>query len=254
MNYGIAIAALFSAYLETNGYKHRHDEDSDIVVIGFVGNYESFDGITVLMKFGDDGEDVQIQAPDFAVVPEAGRAQAMFACNKVNERYRWVKFAVSEGGQLRLTSDIPIEATMSDNDLCGLLLTSMRRFIRVADHAYGMFCEYVDMSMANDVETDPEQETEDGQNEGLSFYAVNDEGESVECEAILTFEHEGRNFIVYTDNTTNRDGSTRVYASICKDEPETVQDCGFVALGLMPITDKADWELVEQALDSLSGD
>ncbi|MBQ9003633.1 MAG: YbjN domain-containing protein [Eggerthellaceae bacterium] len=98
MNYGIAIAALFSAYLETNRYKHRHDEDSDIVVIGFVGNYESFDGITILMKFGADGEDVQIQAPDFAVVPEAGHAQAMFACNKVNERYRWVKFAVSEGG------------------------------------------------------------------------------------------------------------------------------------------------------------
>jgi len=180
MNYGIAIAALFSAYLETNGYKHRHDEDSDIVVIGFVGNYESFDGITVLMKFGDDGEDVQIQAPDFAVVPEAGRAQAMFACNKVNERYRWVKFAVSEGGQLRLTSDIPIEATMNGDDLCGLLLTSMRRFIRVADHAYGMFCEYVDMNITNDVETDAEQEAEDDQNEGLSFYAVNDEGESVE--------------------------------------------------------------------------
>ncbi|MBQ9003632.1 MAG: DUF1292 domain-containing protein [Eggerthellaceae bacterium] len=108
------------------------------------------------------------------------------------------------------------------------------------------------MGITNDVETEPEQETEDDKNEGLSFYAVNDEGESVECEAILMFEHEGRNFIVYTDNTADCDGRMHVYASICKDEPEKMKDCGFAALELIPITDKADWELVEQALDSLS--
>ena len=53
-------------------------------------------------------------------------------------------------------------------------------------------------------------------NENLSFTVINSDGFEVECEVLFTFESEetGKNYIVYTDNTVDEDGNTKVYASI----------------------------------------
>ena len=89
MDYGASFATVFAEYLENEGYKYLHDEGNNIVIIRFSGGYESFEGITILMKFEDSGNAMQILAPDFACVPERKRAQAIYACNEINERYRW---------------------------------------------------------------------------------------------------------------------------------------------------------------------
>ena len=45
------------------------------------------------------------------------------------------------------------------------------------------------------------------------FTVVNDEGKEVECEVLFTFESEetNKNYIVYTDNTTDKDGNELDY-------------------------------------------
>ena len=50
----------------------------------------------------------------------------------------------------------------------------------------------------------------------MTFKVINDEGKEVECEVLFTFESEEtkKNYIVYTDNTTDEEGNTKVYASI----------------------------------------
>ena len=52
--------------------------------------------------------------------------------------------------------------------------------------------------------------------EVMTFKVMNDEGKEVECEVLFTFESEEtkKNYIVYTDNTTDEEGNTKVYASI----------------------------------------
>ena len=59
----------------------------------------------------------------------------------------------------------------------------------------------------------------------------------------------GRSYIVYTDNKTDEDGNTTVYASIY--DPAAVEfneNSGLAALSLIPIEAEEEWNLVEQLL------
>ena len=54
------------------------------------------------------------------------------------------------------------------------------------------------------------------ENEKMTFKITNENGIEVEYEVLFTFESDEtkKNYIVYTDNSLDEDGNTRVYASI----------------------------------------
>jgi len=84
--------------------------------------------------------------------------------------------------------------------------------------------------------------------EVMTFKVVNDEGKEVECEVLFTFESEEtkKNYIVYTDNTTDEDGNTKVYASIYNpNEAETK---------LLPIETDKEWKIIETILDEIQSE
>jgi uncharacterized protein YrzB (UPF0473 family) len=74
------------------------------------------------------------------------------------------------------------------------------------------------------------------------FTIVNDKGEEVECEILFTFDSDEtkKSYIVYTDNTTDEDGSIRVYASVF-DPTGTNPD-------LLPIETEKEWLVIENIL------
>ena len=77
------------------------------------------------------------------------------------------------------------------------------------------------------------------------FEIFNDRGEKIVCNALFTFESDetGKNYIVYTDNTTDEEGNTKVYASIyTPDQDETK---------LEPIETDKEWKIIETILDEL---
>ena len=81
--------------------------------------------------------------------------------------------------------------------------------------------------------------------ETMTFKIFNDEGKEVECEVLFTFEYDetNKNYIVYTDNTVDEEGNTKVYASIYNpDEDETK---------LIPIESEKEWKIIETILDEL---
>ena len=85
--------------------------------------------------------------------------------------------------------------------------------------------------------------------QNVHFNAITPEGMLVECETLFTFEstETGRSYIVYTDNTTDEDGNTTVYASIY--DPAAVEfneNSGLAAL--IPIETEEEWQIVEQIL------
>lgn len=82
------------------------------------------------------------------------------------------------------------------------------------------------------------------QEKEMTFTVVEKDGNEVECEVLFTFEADGKNFIVYTDNGVDEeDGCTRVFASIYNlDEDEQL---------LSLITSDAKWALVESILNEL---
>jgi len=58
----------------------------------------------------------------------------------------------------------------------------------------------------------------------MTFKVTDEEGKEIECEVLFTFESDEtkKNYIVYTDNTLDDEGNTKVYASIYNpDEEET---------------------------------
>ncbi len=84
--------------------------------------------------------------------------------------------------------------------------------------------------------------------EKMTFKAINKEGNEVECEVLFTFESDEtkKNYMVYTDNTTDESGNIRVYASIYNpDKPESE---------LIPIESEAEWKIIETILEEIQAE
>lgn len=79
--------------------------------------------------------------------------------------------------------------------------------------------------------------------EEQKFTVVNNEGQEIECEALFRFESDEthKNYIVYTDNSVDEDGNTRVYASIYTPGEEKTK--------LEPIETEEEWNKIEQILN-----
>lgn len=81
--------------------------------------------------------------------------------------------------------------------------------------------------------------------EDMFFTVYNDAGEAVECEILFTFEDPltGKNYLVFTDNLQDEDGSTKVYAN--QFDPENSE------ASLLPIEDERIWKIIEETLVQL---
>ena len=77
------------------------------------------------------------------------------------------------------------------------------------------------------------------------FTIVNKEGKEITCEALFTFDSDEtkKSYIVYTDNTKDKDGNVKVYASIYNPKDQNNE--------LMPIETDREWKVVEAILESI---
>ena len=77
------------------------------------------------------------------------------------------------------------------------------------------------------------------------FTIVNDEGKEIECEILFTFDSDEtkKSYIVYTDNTLDDEGSTKVYASVYDPTGQNPS--------LMPIETEKEWLVIENILSSV---
>ena len=78
-----------------------------------------------------------------------------------------------------------------------------------------------------------------------TFTVMDENGKEVTCEVLFTFDSEEtkKNYIVYTDNTTDDEGNTRVYASVFDPTKESTE--------LMPIETDREWKIIETILESI---
>ena len=84
--------------------------------------------------------------------------------------------------------------------------------------------------------------------EVMTFKVMNDEGKEVECEVLFTFESDEtkKNYIVYTDNTTDEEGNTKVYASIYNPNDAETK--------LLPIETEKEWKIIETILEEIQSE
>ena len=84
--------------------------------------------------------------------------------------------------------------------------------------------------------------------EKMSFKITAEDGKEIECEVLFTFESDetNKNYIVYTDNTTDEEGNTKVYASIFNPYEENID--------LIPIETEKEWKIIETILNELQAE
>ena len=84
--------------------------------------------------------------------------------------------------------------------------------------------------------------------EKMSFTVIDDNGKEIECEVLFTFESDETNkkYIVYTDNTIDEEGNTKVYASTYNPDQDETK--------LLPIETDKEWKIIETILEELQNE
>ena len=83
------------------------------------------------------------------------------------------------------------------------------------------------------------------ENTKMTFKIMGENGQEIECEVLFTFESDEtkKNYIVYTDNTLDEQGNTKVYASVYTPNEENTN--------LIPIETDKEWKIIETILEEL---
>lgn len=82
-------------------------------------------------------------------------------------------------------------------------------------------------------------------NKENTFKVIDKDGKEIEFEILFTFESDEtkKNYMVYTDNTKDDEGNTKVYASVFNPEAEPLE--------LLPVETEREWKIIETILDSI---
>ena len=85
-------------------------------------------------------------------------------------------------------------------------------------------------------------------NEEMTFKMVDENGKEKECEILFTFESDetNKNYMVYTDHTTDEDGNTKVYASVFNPEDPNSK--------LLPIETEKEWNIIKTILAEIQNE
>lgn len=82
-------------------------------------------------------------------------------------------------------------------------------------------------------------------NKENTFKIIDKDGKEIEFEILFTFESDetNKNYMVYTDNTTDEEGNTKVYASIFNPNAEPLE--------LLPVETEREWKVIETIITSI---
>lgn len=78
------------------------------------------------------------------------------------------------------------------------------------------------------------------------FKVIDKDGKEIEFEVLFTFESDEtkKNYMVYTDNTKDEQGNTKVYASVFNPDAEVLE--------LLPVETEREWKIIETIITSIT--
>ena len=82
-------------------------------------------------------------------------------------------------------------------------------------------------------------------NKENTFKIKDKDGKEIEFEILFTFESDetNKNYMVYTDNTTDEEGNTKVYASVFNPNAEPLE--------LLPVETERECKVIETIITSI---
>lgn len=90
--------------------------------------------------------------------------------------------------------------------------------------------------------------------EQLHFPVVREDGTVAECEVLLAFSSpkNGKHYLVYTDNSVDETGALTLFASAYRKSSMKPGAGPLSEVDLLPIESKAEWALIEAAIEAAS--
>ena len=85
-------------------------------------------------------------------------------------------------------------------------------------------------------------------NKENTFKVIDKDGKEIVFEILFTFESDEtkKNYMVYTDNTKDEDGNTKVYASVFNPDSDPLE--------LLPVETEREWKVIETIITSITED
>ena len=82
-------------------------------------------------------------------------------------------------------------------------------------------------------------------NKENTFKIIDKDGKEIEFEILFTFESDetNKNYMVYTDNTTDEEGKTKVYVAVFNPNAEPLE--------LLPVETEREWKVIETIITSI---
>ena len=83
-------------------------------------------------------------------------------------------------------------------------------------------------------------------NKENTFKVIDKDSKEIEFEILFTFESDEtkKNYMVYTDNTKDEQGNTKVYASVFNPDAEVLE--------LLPVETEREWKIIETIITSIT--
>lgn len=125
----------FENQMELEGIKYRSDDERLLVRVTYSGSY--FEAVPFSFLFDGDGGAVALSVYSIASFTSDQIADAMAFCNKVNGKYRWLRFFVDADGELTAAADAyltPYTAGAACTDL-------LRRAVSAVDAVCKELCD-----------------------------------------------------------------------------------------------------------------
>lgn len=90
------------------------------------------------------------------------------------------------------------------------------------------------------------------QAKALHFPVVQENGAVAECEALLAFDcsRMGKSYLIYTDNSVDESGALTLFASAYHKDSLAKGAGTLRKADLLPIQTKAEWALIDAALEA----
>ena len=126
---------LFERQLEQEGIKYKSDEDRYVVRIKY--SSESFEEVSFVFLFDDDGCSASLSVYSIAELVRDRMADAWEFCNRMNAKYRWLRFFVDADCELTATADAAFTKESAAWVCRDLLLRAVKTVGAVCDELNG---------------------------------------------------------------------------------------------------------------------
>lgn len=122
--------AEYLRYMDNKGIKYT-DKDDHWVKVAY--NCNNIKSVTINVFFDKDGDPlVAFDCWEIIKFKDDKRAAGILLCNRLNEKYRWVKFYVDSDGDLRCQADAIVDHETVGSE-CKELVS---RMVNIIDKSY----------------------------------------------------------------------------------------------------------------------